>query len=417
MAEEDIKSLTQANAALAESYDDLSDSLLRQLNTSKAWNFISRMTSGSGFWKVQNKIRAVTDAYVVMDDAMKDSIKTQSKAAATMEKLRKVQEKMPQRDAGGEFNPEDLMELPEYKQQIETYTKAFDGDEDEASKTLLKNITTQLEANENMLGGLEAQMIEAIKYEQMGPGAKFRFKMGKLASLAKNVFKMLLRFLISASIGFIMLILVLPLAIKAFKLISKHISMEDIKKVLGVVKKVIMFIFDVLKAAFSGNYGELFGLVYDKVISPLISWLGEKIGNIVTKIREDLKDRLIEAFMTSGPVQLFLRLADMLMNSPLVKGVTGAVKGVRSFLGLSTGGTINRGGMAIVGENGPELVSLPSGATVHSNSQSKGMGNTIHVHVNGRVGASDAEIRDIAQKVAREINLQMNRTTSAVGRF
>jgi hypothetical protein len=73
--------------------------------------------------------------------------------------------------------------------------------------------------------------------------------------------------------------------------------------------------------------------------------------------------------------------------------------------------------MAIVGENGPELVSLPSGATVHSNSQSRNMGNTIHVHVNGRVGASDAEIRDIAQKVAREIGLQMNRTTSAVGRF
>ena len=420
MAEQDIKSLTQANAALAESYDDLSDSLLRQLNTSKAWNFMSRMTSGSGFWKVQNKLRAVTDAYVYMDDAMKESIKTQSKAAATMEKLRKVQEKMPQRDTSGDFNPEDLMELPEYKQQIETYTKAFDGDEDEASKTLLKNITSQLEANENMLGGLEAQMIEAIKYEQMGPGAKFRFKMGKLASLAKNVFKMLLRFLISASIGFIMLILVLPLAIKAFKLISKHISMKDIKKVLGVVKKVIMFIFDVLKAAFSGNYGELFGLVYDKVISPLISWLGEKIGNILTKISEagkDLKDKIVLAFMSSAPVQLFLRLADMLMNSPLVKGATGAVKGVKSFLGLSTGGTINRGGMAIVGENGPELVSLPSGATVHSNSQSKGMGNTIHVHVNGRVGASDAEIRDIAQKVAREINLQMNRTTSAVGRF
>ena len=45
------------------------------------------------------------------------------------------------------------------------------------------------------------------------------------------------------------------------------------------------------------------------------------------------------------------------------------------------------------------------------------MGNTIHVHVNGRVGASDAEIRDIASKVAREIGLQMNRTSSAVGRF
>jgi len=41
-------------------------------------------------------------------------------------------------------------------------------------------------------------------------------------------------------------------------------------------------------------------------------------------------------------------------------------------------------------------------------------GNTIHVHVNGRVGASDAEIRDIANKVAREINIRMNQTRSTV---
>ena len=80
-------------------------------------------------------------------------------------------------------------------------------------------------------------------------------------------------------------------------------------------------------------------------------------------------------------------------------------------------GGISGGGLAIVGEGGPELVSLPRGSRVHSNAASRQMGNTINVHVNGRVGASDTEIRDIAQKVAREINLQMNRTSSAVGRF
>lgn len=63
-------------------------------------------------------------------------------------------------------------------------------------------------------------------------------------------------------------------------------------------------------------------------------------------------------------------------------------------------------------------MSLPGGARVHSNAQSRRMGgNNIHVHVNGRVGASDAEIRDIAQKVAREINIQMNRTSSSRGAF
>jgi len=416
-----IRSLADSNKALTDSYEELSGGLLRAANSSKAWNLVSRMTSGSGFWKIQNKVRAITDAYVIMDDNMKKQIETQTKAAKTMKQLKEAQENLPEYNAEKQTYDLDAMrELPEYQDQIEMYTKVYGEDADEA---LIGVLSEQMDANRELIGGLEAQMIEQLRYDKAGPVGKFAMKMLKIAQLIKNVFKMMLRFLIGASLTLVGFILLIPLAVKVFKLISKHISMEDIKKVLGVVKKVIMFIFDVLKAAFSGNYGELFGLVYDKVISPLVSWLGEKIGNIVTRIREavgNFKDGLISAFMSSPLVQGFLQLKDAIMNSPLVKGVKGAISGVKSFFGgakLSTGGMINRGGMALVGENGPELVSLPSGATVHSNSQSRGMGNTIHVHVNGRVGASDAEIRDIAQKVAREINLQMNRTTSAVGRF
>ena len=89
---------------------------------------------------------------------------------------------------------------------------------------------------------------------------------------------------------------------------------------------------------------------------------------------------------------------------------------------FSSGGVVNSN-MQLVGERGPELVTLPRGSRVHSNADSQRMGasssggNTIHVHINGRVGASDAEIRDIATKVSREINLRMNRTGSAVNNF
>ena len=85
-------------------------------------------------------------------------------------------------------------------------------------------------------------------------------------------------------------------------------------------------------------------------------------------------------------------------------------------IGKASGGPAS--GLTLVGEKGPELVTLPSGSMVHSNSASKGMigGNTINVHVNGRVGASDMEIRDIANKVAKEINSRVNRTsTSSMG--
>ena len=119
-----------------------------------------------------------------------------------------------------------------------------------------------------------------------------------------------------------------------------------------------------------------------------------------------------------GKIIIALILAGLKTIVNAMVSVVNKIPGV-NIPKLARGGTVRTGGMAIVGENGPELVSLPKAATVHSNTQSKQMmsGNTINVHVNGRVGANDAEIRDIAQKVAREINLQMNRTTSAVGRF
>ena len=94
------------------------------------------------------------------------------------------------------------------------------------------------------------------------------------------------------------------------------------------------------------------------------------------------------------------------------------------FTGMPKRATGGRGsGPMLVGERGPELVKLPTGSRVYSNADSGKMvaanaassgGNTINVHVNGRVGASDAEIRDIANKVAREINIRMNRTSSSV---
>ena len=74
-------------------------------------------------------------------------------------------------------------------------------------------------------------------------------------------------------------------------------------------------------------------------------------------------------------------------------------------------------GLTVVGEKGPELVNLPRGSHVYSNNDSRqiaaGSTNNITVNVQGRVGASDAELRDIANKVGRLISLEINRTTSS----
>ena len=83
--------------------------------------------------------------------------------------------------------------------------------------------------------------------------------------------------------------------------------------------------------------------------------------------------------------------------------------------GFASGG-VSRGGLAVVGERGPELVNLPNGSRVHSNADSRQMvggTNTINVYVQGRVGASDQEIRELAKKVGEEISRNVTRFTSS----
>jgi len=82
-------------------------------------------------------------------------------------------------------------------------------------------------------------------------------------------------------------------------------------------------------------------------------------------------------------------------------------------------GGVSGGGMAVVGERGPELVNLPKGARVHNNNESKKMGggvvnNNVSVTINAK-DTSDAELRRIAQKLADMITGKLNRRTSSSG--
>ena len=103
----------------------------------------------------------------------------------------------------------------------------------------------------------------------------------------------------------------------------------------------------------------------------------------------------------------------------LIALIAAVIAGLAFWLdedGKYTGG-VSTGRMSLVGEKGPELVKLPAGSRIHNNAESRRMGmgttNNITVNVQGRVGASDAELRDVANKVSRMISTQINRTTSS----
>ena len=98
---------------------------------------------------------------------------------------------------------------------------------------------------------------------------------------------------------------------------------------------------------------------------------------------------------------------------------------VAAIISALTGGAKAAGGIAsgrtLVGERGPEIVDLPAGSRVYSNEESKRMSsgrvtNNITVNVQGRIGASDTEVRDMATKVSKIITREINRSTSSATR-
>lgn len=90
-------------------------------------------------------------------------------------------------------------------------------------------------------------------------------------------------------------------------------------------------------------------------------------------------------------------------------GLAGGVIGLGSVLqGRANGGPVMAGRPYMVGEKGPEMFVPNNSGTIVPN----GAGNNINVHVSGRVGASDHELRDIARRVGQMINKEVNRTTS-----
>jgi len=87
------------------------------------------------------------------------------------------------------------------------------------------------------------------------------------------------------------------------------------------------------------------------------------------------------------------------------------------LLGFKSAGGPVTTPMTLVGERGPELVSLPRGSTVRTAQDTKrvmggGGGNTFNITINAR-DTSNAELRRIADEIGRMVNSKVNRSVSS----
>lgn len=407
--------------------------------SSKVWNIASRLLSGSGLWKLQNKIRAMGNVVFLYNKNLKGQAEAQRKALDAQADMGKTIQSL----------SSDLQDAENFSGNLYEQILAF-----EKLKNPFDEITAELNAQEKATKKLEdAQerlhkvMLKAADVEELGRVGSFLKDrgLGKDVNMFKKIFSMdaaaslaggtkdKFRALGSKVLGVFSMV-------KPSNLIGafKNIGTGKFSQLVGIS---LLGFSALLGFAAIGTI--LFGLLYRswptiqkalETAAPQFRAALDNVINILTglfvffkalfqgKFKKALVDGLIPVLTNFlGLLKNILFGVGKIILNLLYAGFRALFNktlGKLSFIPKMARGGISSGGMTLVGENGPELVTLPSGARVHSNQASRGMGgNVINVHVNGRVGASDSEIKDIANKVAREINLRMNRTGASAGRF
>tara|TARA_R100001079_G_scaffold68653_1_gene36048 strand:- start:10869 stop:12152 length:1284 start_codon:yes stop_codon:yes gene_type:complete len=335
--------------------------------------------------------------------------------------------------------------IKEEKNKLSTIKDSRSYASSDAGKREIEDIEEQIKI-------LEESRDSAIEMSKMG---KFTNKFIKGLKAAPQFLAKSLVFF-----GKVMLYatLFLTIAYILYKTVGKTI-IETLKTIYPAILQVatialggIMLVWEGIQSIFKGFFGEggslndvidgviLIGLGILQFALGVVGTLLVALGGFVVEFVGIAFDRLkgfisnafknTENFLKALPAILLVvgGLIAFIMGAPvwlaltigivLYKVAAFAVKKLADIVpGFSKGGT-SSGGLAVVGERGAELVSLPRGSRVHSNSQSKKMisnsspVNNFNITINAK-DTSDAELRRIAQKIGNMVNNSVNRSTSS----
>lgn len=263
---------------------------------------------------------------------------------------------------------------------------------------------------------------------------KYHLMVGRIMTKIKNVplkaiFTKLGTFLLFGLKAFIILSIGLTLLIILFK--SKAVQ-NTVKRIVDILIEVAKIIFSGIKDIFEGFILIYRALTSDEGIVKSLKMALRGIGKIFLGIAKLLFGsafvilkglfKVVLGAIYDVGVYIVEKLKSVGEKAKQAGGAVFRMSSVGRFiaplLGFARGG-IAPGGPVLVGEMGPELVRLPMGSRVFSNKQSAKMmsGSTTNITVNvqGRIGASDTELRQIASKIGSMINKEVNRTTSSRG--
>ena len=460
---------------LAESSDGLAASFAGVAESSKAWTIASRILSGTGLWKLQNYIRAAGNAIHMYNknsqeqrmnnlkqiettiklsgayNKLEDQIASVNKAEGTLYKAMLIRNKGNKKMA----KEEALQQLYSLKHSVgerissrvktmrsnavggfadymgETSTGGFFGggkrrttrtkfdadgkvqEEVEARNRggylgtvlgkPLKGMWKAAKLSLKFMGSKDKlNMFKSLGQTKLLKGVKFFF--GGFIPMLSKLVNGLLGLLVQGMFYFVAVALGVLLLVRLFKALKLGKTLKRLNDKFAIVSTLIeggmqllSGLWTMLKAVFKGDLGGFWdGLVV--VIKGLAKIIAAILGGIIAMYMA----------IYIGAINGILRF---------LGGKNGKIWGIGKVPQYADGG-VSSGGMALVGERGPEYVTLPAGARVHSNATSRKMSQgDIHIHVNGRLGASDTELRDLATKLVKVINVKMNRSMNASVKF
>lgn len=190
-----------------------------------------------------------------------------------------------------------------------------------------------------------------------------------------------------------------------------------IASVMSMVGEKIVAVYTML-----GSHSQLFqGIVetMGPIISGVISGLGVVIGGAFDVIIAAV-DLCLSAFEKAFPAIEAVVKSVWNVIEPIINGigkgisaVAGAVKNVAGFIGggkgdvgaNATGTSYWRGGYTTVGEHGPELINLPAGSKVHSNSDTQKIigGKAVNINIGSMVIREESDIDKVATEIVKKL--------------
>ena len=275
--------------------------------------------------------------------------------------------------------------------------------------------------------------------------------MFKVSQMVKPMLNIVFKFLIFSIFAFMGILLFLKFARDAFMIMEELLILDDLRNIFYTSIEMIGAFFGLVGAFFSGDYelvidylmtlidgslsilksvalaalkvatGLLVGLFFTIIDNIGILFTSNFWEKALPMLKKFGKILLIAYFLKYAATQIALLIGIYALPALIIIALgallTALFRKIFDKLPFMANGGVSQGGLTVVGERGPELVNLPAGSRVHSNSDSRRMvsntgGNTINITINAR-DTSDAELRRIADKIGNMVNNKINRRTSS----